>query len=263
MEIPDFSGRSLAELFGLSGRVAMITGAGRGFGRAISSRLAEAGCAVAVTDLDLEAATAVCEEIRAAGHDAIPVVLDVRGEADWGRAIAEVETRLGVPDILVNNAGIYPRDEGLGTTIEQWDLVMDINLRGAFIGSKLAAERMVAAGKPGVLLSISSTCGERIVHGEGLHYPASKAGVAMLVRMLGVELKGSGIRSVGIGPGLGETDGAHETLDADFLEQAVGTAPLGRLMVPDDVARVAVFLVSDLAAMVNSEVVIVDGGRRT
>jgi NAD(P)-dependent dehydrogenase (short-subunit alcohol dehydrogenase family) len=267
MKIPDFSDRPLAELFGLSGRVGMVTGGGRGIGRAYSLRLAEAGCAVAVADLDLDSAGEVRDEIKAAGGKATAVEVDVSQEDSFESAFDQVEGELGVVDALVNNAGIYPMDFVFDTTVEQWDRVMNVNLRSSFVGSKLAAERMIAADKRGVLLNVSSTAGVRLVHGQGLHYPSAKAGVAMLVQTLGVELGKYGIRSVGIAPGLSVTPGVEAELanaGGDLTEEfagAIESAPLGRLIVPDDLARVAVFLLSDLAAMITSQVVVVDGAR--
>jgi len=262
MTIPDVSNLSLGELIRLEGRRALVTGAARGIGAAIAHRFAEAGASVAVTDIREEMAVETVREIEARGGTAMALTLDAREESDFQRALDAVAGAWGVPDIWVNNVGTYPAAPTLEIPAEQWDRVLAENLRSAFLGSKLAAQRMIDAGLPGVIINMSSIAGVRLARGNGTDYAVAKAGVAMFTQMLGTEVGAHDIRVVGLAPGFVVTPGVEESeLYRDWIPVAAANTPLGRNLVPDDIARVALFLASDLAAMITSQVIVVDGAR--
>jgi NAD(P)-dependent dehydrogenase (short-subunit alcohol dehydrogenase family) len=267
MPVADVSDRTLAELISLPDRVAVVTGGAVGIGFAIADRLAEAGADVLIGDLgDTTDAVARLTE-RHPTRRILGGSLDV-GDASSivacaDRAVAE----LGRLDIWVNNAGIYPSTELLHLTDEDWDRVLDVNLRGTFIGAREAATRMVAAGDGGVILNIASTAGYQ-AGGPGIaHYVASKHGVLGLTKSLAVELGTSRIRVLAIAPTLVETPGIEAGREqfrasglGDLIDTYADRLPLGRVGVPDDVARVALFCASDLALFMTGSTVLVDGG---
>jgi NAD(P)-dependent dehydrogenase (short-subunit alcohol dehydrogenase family) len=260
--IRDVSDAPLTELLRLPGRVAVVTGGARGIGLACCARLAEAGADVLVADIDGGAAAAAAAWI---GPRADAARVDVRqGEsvrdlAD--RAIAQ----LGRLDIWVNSAGVYPVTPLLELSEEDWDGVLDVNLRGTLIGAREAARTMIAAGQGGVVVNIASTAAYR-ADGPGVaHYVASKFGVRGLTQSLAVELGRHGIRVLAVAPTVTLTPGleaGREPLEAaGFALNELGPRlPLGRVAVPDDVARVVVFCASDLSLLMTGSTLLVDAG---
>ncbi len=260
--VADASGLALAELTSLAGKVAVVTGGGRGIGRACCARLAEAGAVVVVADLDAESAR---EAASSLGAPAVAATLDVRDEVAV-RALAEhARASLGGLDAWVNAAGIYPTSALLELTGEAWDDVLDVNLRGTFTGAREAARTMIAGGGDGVIVNISSTAAYRAEAPGAAHYVASKFGVRGLTRALAVELGPHRIRVLEVAPTVTLTPGLE--LQRPSLERA-GFAlddlgprlPLGRVAVPDDVARVVLFCVSDLALLMTGSTLHVDAG---
>ena len=265
MPIADFTEVPLSTLLSLEDRVATVTGGGNGIGAAVARRLAEAGATVHVADLDLAAAKAVAGRLTTDGGRATAGELDVRSSEDIAATARQVVDDHGRLDIWVNNAGIYPSQPLLEMTDEAWDSVLSVNLRGAFIGSREAARHMVASGTPGVILNIASVSGYRGRRGLA-HYSSSKHGLRGLTRSLAVELGPMGIRALAIAPTMIATPGTA----AAVTQHATGTRhatdvyaqlPLGRAGLPDDVARVAVFCVSDLASFMTGTTVAVDAGQ--
>ncbi len=268
MAIPDHSAKALKDLLSLSGRTAVITGAGRGIGLAIAWRLAEAGAELVLGDLDERSVIEAAEGLQSEfGVRVSSTVVDVRSEKSV-EALAHLATHAASTiDIWVNNAAIYPFAHIADTSPALWDDVMEINLRGTFLGLKAAASRMRidAAERPKVILNISSTSG--LAGREGLsHYAASKHGVLGLTKSAARELGPAGIRVLAIAPTIVNTPGmtmrnAVDDPGSTALEERIAVAlPLQRVGVPDDVARVALFCVSDMAALMTGSVVLVDAG---
>jgi NAD(P)-dependent dehydrogenase (short-subunit alcohol dehydrogenase family) len=271
MPIKDVSGRSLQQLVSLDGKAAVVTGAGRGIGLAIARRLTEAGANLLIGDVDVPAAEAGAAQLSAEfGRRVIGVSLNVMEEASIvalaDRAVAE----FGRLDIWVNNAGIFPGSPTLDQTVDLWDKVQDINLRGSFIGAREAARRMMAqTPKGGVVINVASVSGFSGRPGLAA-YVASKHGVVGLTKSLGVEWGPHGIRVLGLAPTGVSTPGVQERKAQasgaeleriEALEQKVGGAlPLGRLGVPDDIARVALFCASDLSMLMTGSTLLVDAG---
>ena len=271
MPIKDVSGQSLQQLVSLEGRVAVVTGAGRGIGLAIVRRLTEAGADVLIGDLDVASAQSGAARLsKEFGRRVVGASLNVAEEASIialaDRAVAE----FGKLDIWVNNAGIFPGSPTVDQTVEIWDRVQDINLRGAFVGAREAGRRMIAqTPKGGVIVNIASVSGYSGRPGLAA-YVASKHGVVGLTKSLGVEWGPHEIRVLGIAPTGVSTPGVQErkteATGAELerileLEKKVGEAlPLRRLGVPDDIARVALFCASDLSMLMTGSTVLVDAG---
>jgi NAD(P)-dependent dehydrogenase (short-subunit alcohol dehydrogenase family) len=267
MPVPDVSDRSIAELVSLEGRVAVVTGGARGTGAGIVGRLAEAGAAVIIADGDGAAAELTARDIAARGHVAVSAELRVDDEPSVAGVATLAEREFGGLHIWVNNAGIYPGAPVLDMTVDQWDDVLGFNLRGAFLGAREAARRMVAAGSRGVIVNVGSTSSFRASGPAMAHYISSKFGMRGLTQALAVELGPRGIRVLGVAPTFTVTPGTRaRRTDLDdaayraYLDEAGASKPLGRVGVPDDVGRVVLFCVSDLAAFMTGSTLAVDAG---
>jgi NAD(P)-dependent dehydrogenase (short-subunit alcohol dehydrogenase family) len=267
MAIADVSDRSIADLISLQGRVAVVTGGGRGTGLGIVSRLAEAGAAVVIGDGDEQTARQAAATLRLAGGNVSGMKLDVDDELSVSDFAGTVVSELGTIDLWVNNAGIYPGAPVLDMTAAQWDEVIDFNLKGAFLGAREAARRMISAGHGGVIINIGSTASFRASGSGNAHYVSSKFGVRGLTQSLAVELGPHGIRVLGVAPTFTETPGTRERrsdLDdaayREFIRRAGAAKPLGRVGVPDDVARVVLFCASDLSVFMTGSTLAVDAG---
>lgn len=261
---PDHSGRPLADLLRLDGRVAVVTGAGRGLGASIVQRLAEAGADIVAGDLDERsaresaAAAATSHGRRAVGtHLDVTVPESIVALAD--RAIAE----FGRLDIWVNNAGISAATgPAVDVDPDFIDTMFAVNARGTYLGAREAAKRMPNGG---VVVNIVSTTGFRASAGISV-YVASKHAAVGITKALGIELAPRGIRVLGVAPTVIDTPGVREEMSS-LLEAGVDVAaraaanPFGRMGVPDDVARVVVFAASDMAAFMTGSTLAVDAGR--
>ena len=246
----------------LEDKIAFITGAAQGIGRAIAELYAEHGAHVVIADVKTSEARAVAEGIKSAGGpEAIAITLDVSNpqmvEQQVGAAVAE----LGRIDILVNNAAILIPHPFVDFPLEDYDRIFNINVRGMFVCSQVVARQMIAQGDGGCIINLSSTAGKRGER-ELSAYSASKAAVIGLTRGMARELGEYGIRANAILPGPTETaqfQGLNAKLPGIREELRLQT-PLGRLAEPIDQAKVALFLASDLAAHITGEQVAVSGG---
>jgi len=266
MTIADVSEMPLSRLLSLAGRRAVVTGGAQGLGKAIARRLAEAGASVLIGDLKLAAARESAEELgRCYAVPVIPTHLDVADSASVAAAADLAVGTLGGLDIWVSNAGVYPNVGLLDMTDAVWNKVMDVNLRGVFTGAREAARRMIAAGKGGVIINVASTAGFRGVAPGVAAYVASKHGVRGLTRQLAIELASHDIRVLGIAPTFCTTEGTTATLAE--LSARVGleipatlTSRLGRVGVPDDIGRVALFCASDMSIFMTGSTLLADAG---
>lgn len=267
MPVPDLTERPIEDLVSLRDRVAVITGAINGTGAGIARRLAEAGAVVVVTHAEAATAADAAQRFSGGGPLVHGMGLDVEDERSFAELGARVEADLGPIGIWVNNAGIYPGSGLLDMTADDWDQVMDHNLRSAFLGSKVAAAQMVAAGTGGVIVNVGSISSFRAPYPGMSHYIASKFGLRGLTQALAVELGPHQIRVLGVAPTFTVTEGTRarrSDLDDDeyqaYLDRIGAKKPLGRVAVPDDVARVVLFCVSDLAAYMTGSTLPVDAG---
>ena len=243
----------------LSGKVAVVTGAGQGLGEAIAVRFAREGAAVMINDFNPETAARTAEQVRAAGARAAVTVGSVTDEALVKEMMERAAKELGGLGILVNNAGIT-RDKLLrDLTVDDWDAVINLNLRGTFLCSKYATPHMVAA-KWGRVINMSSRA--HLGNKGQTNYSASKAGVIGFSRSLSMEVGKFGITVNCIAPGVIATPGVTSLPHYQSLVDRVApTLPIPRLGKPDDVAGVAAFLASDDAEYVTGETIHVSGGR--
>ena len=246
----------------LTGRIALVTGAGINIGRNTARRLAAAGASVLVFDISGDDAAATVAQIHADGGRAVAVRGDVREPDDVALALDTAEREFGgCPDIVINNAGVMALSGLLNTSIDDWRRVIDVSLTGQFIVAQAAALRMISAGKRGAIVNMCSGAGHSGYPGA-IAYGAAKAAVHNLTQSLALELAPHGIRANAISP----TRSAEPTRSGIPGEAPrkqnpdPGNIPLGRIGAADDVANAILFLVSDEAAFVTGVDLPVDGG---
>jgi 3-oxoacyl-[acyl-carrier protein] reductase len=244
-------------------RVAMVTGAARGIGAAIARRLARDGMAVAILDLDEEACGAAVAEIEGAGGKALAVGVDVTDETAVEAAVDRVATELGAPTVLVNNAGIVRDNMLFKMSLDDWEAVMAVHLRGAFLMSRASQKHMVDAQWGRIInLSSASAQGNR---GQA-NYAAAKAGLQGFSKTLALELGKFGVTANAIAPGFIVTDMTRATAERmgmtfeEFTEMNAQRIPVARAGRPEDIAATASFLASEGAGFVSGQVIYVAGG---
>lgn len=246
-------------------RVAIVTGAARGIGAAVARRLAADGCAVAALDLDEAGCAETVAAIRSGGGEALAVAVDVADEASVRAAVERVAAQLGAPTILVNNAGIIRDNLLFKMSIGDWDAVMAVHLRGAFLMSRAVQQHQTAAAW-GRVINISST--SALGNRGQANYSAAKAGLQGFTKTLAIELGRFGVTANAIAPGFIETDMTRATAQRmgvpfeDFLAFSAKEIPVQRVGQPEDIAAAAAFFASEEAAFVSGQVLYVAGGPR-
>ncbi len=246
-------------MLGLSGRTVLVTGGGGGLGSVMAKGLAEAGAAVAVTDVDADRAWAVARAVEAAGGRAVAERLDVTDAEDVERVMEAVSAGLGPIDGLVNAAGITRRGPAADFPRADWDRVLAVNLTGTFLCCQAAGRRMVARGR-GAIVNVASIAGHIGLPGT-IAYIAAKGGVVMLTRGLAVEWATHGVRVNALAPSWFATDmGNLIDREPEYRDRVLRRVPLGRLGQPEELIGATVFLLSDAASMVTGHVLAVDGG---
>ncbi|QNE36284.1 SDR family NAD(P)-dependent oxidoreductase [Leifsonia shinshuensis] len=247
----------------LAGKSAIVTGGAGGIGRATSLAFATEGARVAVVDLQLEAAEAVAAEIRAAGGEAIALGADVSSEPDVERVVAAVVEAFGGVDVSFNNAGIIRRTTAVETTVEEWDRVFGVNVRGVFLMCKHVVPIMAAAGA-GSIINTGSGWGLK-GGGQAISYCASKGAVVNMTRALAIDHGPQGIRVNSINPGDVNTGMLRD--EARQLGQEAGSflaeaadRPLRRMGEPSEIAAAVVWLASDESSYVTGTALVADGG---
>ena len=250
------------DLFDLTNRVALATGAARGLGRAMATALAEAGARLVIADINGPGAQAAAAELQASGHDALPLTVDVTQPADVDRMVQETLRAYGRIDVLLNNAGInyggeFP-PEDLGQCI--WDEILAVNLTGVFLCAQAVGRQMIRQGR-GKIINMASMSGiivQRLTDRHPLPYCVSKAGVIMLTKVLAVEWANHNINVNAIAPTFFKTEILYP--DPKIQAEMVDSIPMGRLGEPAELAGTVVYLASEASNFVTGHVLLVDGG---
>lgn len=246
----------------LKGKVAIITGARRGMGRAHALKLAKAGAKVVVSDIYLEECQKVVEEIEKEGGEALVVKCDVIKKEEVDEMVRKTIEKWGRIDILVNNAGIADFKPFLEMTEEDWDRTLDINLKGYFLCAQAVAKEMVKQ-KSGVIINIASVAMGQVGFGFPtlVHYCASKGGIVGMTEALAVELAPYNIRVNAISPGMIETPMIDPVKsDPKMMEALLARVPMHRVGKPEEVSNLVLFLASDESSYMTGSTVVIDGG---
>jgi 3-oxoacyl-[acyl-carrier protein] reductase len=244
-------------------RTALVTGAGRGIGAEIARRLASDGFNIAAIDLDKAGLDALTAELTAAGHRAIGIVADISDEAAVEAAVARTADELGPPLVVVNNAGIIRDNLLFKMSVSDWDLVMNVHLRGSFLVARAAQKHMVEA-KWGRIVNLSST--SALGNRGQANYSAAKAGLQGFTKTLAIELGKFGVTANAVAPGFIQTEMTKATAERmgipfdDFIKGAASQIPVARVGQPEDIAHLVSFFVSEGAGFVSGQVVYAAGG---
>ncbi len=242
----------------LKNKVAIVTGAGQGIGKEIALSLAKEGAKVVFSDITNKIYDVV-KEIEALGSQALAIKTDVSNSKETEEMIKETIKKFGRIDILVNNAGIFPFKSFFEMKEEDWDKVLNINLKGVFNCTKAVTPTMVKQ-KYGKIINIASIAGMRVGYIGLTHYCASKAGITGFTKALALELAPFKINVNAIAPGAIDTPGAMVASSKESMKQFAQTIPLKRIGQPKDIANVVVFLASDESSYITGECIVVDGG---
>ena len=242
-----------------SGKIAIVTGAARGMGYAVAKRLAAGGASVVINDINAEAAARAASDLHALGHAALAVAGDVTSGQDVGRLVARAVEHYGEVHILINNAGILRPTPVIDIQEDEWDLVVNVNLKGTYLCSRAVLPSMQKTGW-GRIVNFSSTAGKNISTVGGAHYTAAKAGILGFTRHLAKEVAGYGITVNAVCPGLIDTEMVRSTISAERAQAYADSFPIKRLGEPFEVAELVAFLASDRAAYITGASLDINGG---
>ncbi len=242
----------------LKGKVAIVTGAASGIGRATAKMFAERGAKVAVADYDATGGQETVDMIKADGGEAVFIETDVSKDEDVQRMVKQAVGIYGRLDIIFNNAGVGETAKAAEASSEHWDRVLSINLKGVFLGCKYAIPEMIRVGG-GSIVNNGSILAE-VGFSEATAYSASKHGVVGLTQTIAIDYASQGIRANVVCPGFVRTPMATRNIGADEAEQIAALHPLGRMGEPEEVAEAVLFLASDRASFITGTCLFVDGG---
>jgi NAD(P)-dependent dehydrogenase (short-subunit alcohol dehydrogenase family) len=261
---PVLSVKSILERFRLHGRIALVTGAGQGIGRAFAHALAEAGAAVAVVDLNLPNAETVAAELNRKGANAIAIKADVTNAEQVQQMVDTVVKQWGKLTIAVNNAGMGQWVDAEVMTEDDWDKMMTLNLKGIFLGCRAAARVMLPEGYGKIINTASMSAHISNTPQNQAHYNASKAGVLHLTRSLGAEWAARGVRVNSISPGYTRTKLVQDLLETPLGQQVMptwlGMTPMKRMAEVTDLQGAVVFLASEASDFMTGSDIVIDGG---
>ena len=239
-----------------SGKVAIVTGGGQGMGRAVAQHFAQAGASVVVNDKNADAAQSVADAL---GDGALAAPGDVTVKADVDEVVKTAAEAFGSVDILVNNAGILFPTALADMEEDEWDLVIDVNMKGTYLFSRAALPYMKRAGW-GRIINFASTAGKAVSTLGGPHYTAAKAGILGLTRATAKEFAPYGITVNAVCPGLVNTEMVRENVTPERLDAYLGSFPISRICEPWEVAELVAFLASDRAAYITGASLDINGG---
>jgi NAD(P)-dependent dehydrogenase (short-subunit alcohol dehydrogenase family) len=247
----------------LEGKVAFVTGAGQGIGRAIARKMVAEGASVVIAELNRDSGQAVADELNAAGHQALFIPTDVIRENDIKQAIEQTTSHFGKLDILVNNAGITFRYEAVTMTEEQWYAAMDVDVKGVWLCCKYAIPHMQAQGG-GAIVNISSVHG-RVTAPKYFPYGAAKAAVLGLTRNIALDYGPHNIRINAICPGWVRTEAVEEWIHSQpdpkaYEDRILSFQPVRRIGTPEEIANLVAFVASDEASYMTGAELVIDGG---
>jgi gluconate 5-dehydrogenase len=249
------------QLFNMHGKVVFIAGGAGAIGSEMARVMAHYGAKVVIADISLEGCPQTATELTAAGAEALSVALDVQDEAAVKAAVAEVEAQLGSVDVLVNAVGTHIEQPAQDVTMEAWDTVLDVNLRGAFLLSQAVANVQLAHGRGGSHIHVTSVRSGLGIRRGYAAYCASKGGLAVLIKQLATEWARFGIRVNGIAPTFTRTPLVQDYLnDPVFYQSLINRIPMGRVCETSDLAGIALFLASDASSFITGQNIYVDGG---
>ncbi|WEX12419.1 SDR family NAD(P)-dependent oxidoreductase [Chelativorans sp. AA-79] len=243
----------------MADRVAIVTGAAQGMGRACAIELARKGHRIVINDLSATGAEAVVRELRSLGAEAVSAMGDVANGASVERLVGTALEKFGSIDILINSAGILKPTEVAGISEAEWDLVVGVNMKGTFLCSQAVLPSMRGRGW-GRIVNFSSTAGKNVSTLGGAHYTAAKAGVLGLTRHFAKEVAGDGITVNAVCPGLIDTPMVRNSIGQERIDAYAGSFPIKRLGLPEEVADLVCFLASDNAAYITGASLDINGG---
>lgn len=246
----------------MAARVAIVTGAGQGMGRAVTMKLASDGARIVVNDVNDEAADRTVAQVTDAGGEAVAITGDVTSSSDVKQMVDGALEKFGSVDILVNNAGVLRPTKVIDIEEDEWDWVIGVNLKGTYLCSRAVLPAMQKAGW-GRIVNFSSTAGKSVSTIGGAHYTAAKAGILGFTRHLSREVAADGITVNAVCPGLIDTEMVQTTIPSDKVKAYADSFPIPRLGQPREVADLVAFLASDEAAYITGASLDINGGDLT